>query len=124
MPEPRYPEGWPAETYSLVALRGLLLTRDQDEQRAAARELYRTMFVNGRHLADVDAVREALARAGVDVEGFEERVRGDEVKARLRAHTDAALEAGVTGVPTVAVAGELFWGDDRLEDAAAALSSR
>jgi 2-hydroxychromene-2-carboxylate isomerase len=26
---------------------------------------------------------------------------------------------GVFGVPTIAVAGELFWGDDRLEDAAA-----
>jgi 2-hydroxychromene-2-carboxylate isomerase len=124
LPEVRYPEGWPAETYSLVALRGLLLTRDQDEQRAAARELYRTMFVEGRHLADVDPVRESLARAGVDVEGFEERVRGDEVKQRLRAETDAALEAGVTGVPTVAVDGQLFWGDDRLEEAAAALSSR
>jgi 2-hydroxychromene-2-carboxylate isomerase len=121
LPELRYPEGWPAETYSLAALRGLLLTRDQDEQRAGARELYRTMFVEGRHLADADTVRESLARAGVDVAGFDERVRGDEVKQRLRAETDAALEAGVTGVPTVAVDGELFWGDDRLEQAAAAI---
>jgi 2-hydroxychromene-2-carboxylate isomerase len=121
LPELRYPEGWPAETYSLVALRGLLLTRDQDEQRAAARELYRTAFVEGRHLADVDTVRQGLARAGVDVEGFDERVRGDEVKQRLRDQTDAALEAGVTGIPTVAVDGQLFWGDDRLEQAAAAI---
>jgi 2-hydroxychromene-2-carboxylate isomerase len=124
LPELRYPEGWPAETYSLVALRGLLLTRDQDEQRAAARELYRAMFAEGRHLADVDTVRESLARAGVDVEGFEDRVGGDEVKQRLRDQTDAALEAGVTGIPTVAVDGQLFWGDDRLEQAAAALSAR
>jgi 2-hydroxychromene-2-carboxylate isomerase len=123
LPELRYPEGWPAETYSLLALRGLLLTRDQDEQRAAARELYRAMFVEGRHLADVDTVRESLARAGVDVEGFEDRVGGDAVKQRLRDQTDAALEAGVTGVPTVAVEGRLFWGDDRLEQAAAALSA-
>ena len=35
--------------------------------------------------------------------------------------TDAAIARGVTGVPTVAVGDALFWGDDRLEDAAAAL---
>ncbi|HYH61725.1 MAG TPA: DsbA family protein, partial [Solirubrobacterales bacterium] len=32
--------------------------------------------------------------------------------------TDEAAEAGVIGVPAVAVEGEVFWGDDRLEDAA------
>jgi 2-hydroxychromene-2-carboxylate isomerase len=30
----------------------------------------------------------------------------------------------VTGIPTVAVGGEVFWGDDRLEEAAAAASGR
>jgi 2-hydroxychromene-2-carboxylate isomerase len=43
------------------------------------------------------------------------------VKDRLREVTDEAAERGVIGVPTVAVGGELFWGDDRLEEAAAAL---
>jgi 2-hydroxychromene-2-carboxylate isomerase len=33
--------------------------------------------------------------------------------------TDQAIERGVTGVPTVAVGDELFWGDDQLEVAAA-----
>jgi 2-hydroxychromene-2-carboxylate isomerase len=42
------------------------------------------------------------------------------VKDRLRAYTDEALERGIGGVPTVVVDGELFWGDDRLEDAAVA----
>jgi 2-hydroxychromene-2-carboxylate isomerase len=40
------------------------------------------------------------------------------------AATDAAHELGVFGVPTVAVENELFWGDDRLQDAAAALERR
>ena len=34
--------------------------------------------------------------------------------------TNDAYELGVRGVPTIAVDGELFWGDDRLEEAAAA----
>ena len=41
------------------------------------------------------------------------------MKDALRAATEEAAERGVIGVPTVAVGDELFWGDDRLEDAAA-----
>ena len=43
------------------------------------------------------------------------------VKTALRAATVQAHERGVFGVPTVAVGEELFWGDDRLEQAALAL---
>jgi 2-hydroxychromene-2-carboxylate isomerase len=44
------------------------------------------------------------------------------VKDALRARNDEALAAGVFGVPTFAVNGRLFWGDDRLEEAAAAFA--
>ena len=122
LPEVRYPQGWPAETYSLTPLRALLLARDQDELRAFTRELYRTMFVDGRHLADEEAVLEAAEWAGIDRATIADGVTSQEVKDRLRQQTDAAHSVGVTGVPTVAVGEQLFWGDDRLEDAAAALS--
>ena len=46
-------------------------------------------------------------------------MRDPGIKAALREATEAAYERGVFGVPTVAVGEELFWGDDRLEDAAA-----
>lgn len=39
---------------------------------------------------------------------------GDAVKAQLKAHTDAAMAAGVFGVPTFEVDGMLFWGQDAL----------
>jgi 2-hydroxychromene-2-carboxylate isomerase len=125
LPEVRYPEGWPAETYSLAALRAAVVASDegQDRLRAASRELFRTAFVDGQHLADVEAVLNALERAGMDRAVVREAIETDEVKERLRAETDAAIERGVTGVPTVAVDGKLFWGDDRLEEAAAALAS-
>jgi 2-hydroxychromene-2-carboxylate isomerase len=41
------------------------------------------------------------------------------VKDALRAATDEAAARGVTGVPSVVVGGEVFWGDDKLEHAAA-----
>jgi 2-hydroxychromene-2-carboxylate isomerase len=43
------------------------------------------------------------------------------VKASLRERTEAAIALGVRGVPSVVVGGQAFWGDDRLEEAAAAI---
>ncbi|MGH2912612.1 MAG: DsbA family protein [Solirubrobacteraceae bacterium] len=43
------------------------------------------------------------------------------MKLALREATGAAHQLGVIGVPTIAVGEELFWGDDRLQDAAAQL---
>jgi 2-hydroxychromene-2-carboxylate isomerase len=45
------------------------------------------------------------------------------VKETLKRATDEAIELGVTGIPTIALGGELFWGDDRLIEAAKAASS-
>jgi 2-hydroxychromene-2-carboxylate isomerase len=45
----------------------------------------------------------------------------DDVKAELRANTDAALQRGIFGVPTVEFDGRLFWGLDGLDMLAAAV---
>jgi 2-hydroxychromene-2-carboxylate isomerase len=44
-------------------------------------------------------------------------VNSEDTKAALDAETNAARELGIFGSPTFTVDGELFWGDDRLEDA-------
>jgi 2-hydroxychromene-2-carboxylate isomerase len=122
LPEIRYPEGWPAETYSLTPLRAALLASDQQQLRALSRELFNTMFVEGQPLADTEAVLDAAERAGMDRARVREGIELEETKQRLREQTDDALARGVTGVPTVSVGEELYWGDDRLEEAAAALT--
>jgi 2-hydroxychromene-2-carboxylate isomerase len=50
-------------------------------------------------------------------------IESSSIKQRLRQATQEAIARGVTGVPTVAVGGQLFWGDDRLEEAAAAVAA-
>jgi 2-hydroxychromene-2-carboxylate isomerase len=123
LPEVRYPAEWPREGYSLNPLRALLLADGEEQLRTLTLELFRTMFVEGQMLNDLDALLGATERAGMDPEEVREGIERPEIKDRLRTETAAAMAAGVTGVPTVALEGELYWGDDRLEDAAAALSS-
>jgi 2-hydroxychromene-2-carboxylate isomerase len=63
---------------------------------------------------------EAGRRAGIDPLELEGAIEDADVKQALRSVTDEAIALGVFGVPTVAVGADLFWGDDRLEDAAQA----
>ena len=79
------------------------------------------MSAEGHHSADLEAVLDAAERAGMDRSAVRDGIERPDIKDRLRAETEAALARGVTGVPTVVVGEKLFWGDDRLEDAAAAL---
>jgi 2-hydroxychromene-2-carboxylate isomerase len=48
-------------------------------------------------------------------------VEQQNVKEALRAATDEALARGIVGVPSLAIGEQVFWGDDRLSEAARAL---
>ena len=81
---------------------------------------YRTSFAESRSLAELDNVLRAARQAGLEPDAVREAIARPEIKERLKGHTAEALAHGVTGIPTVAIGNELFWGDDRLEEAAAA----
>ena len=119
LPEVRWPEPWPAD--GLLVMRAATAARRAGLAEAFALAAFRAAFVHGRDLTDPPAVLNAAAAAGLDPETVRREVAEPAVKDELRAATDAAADRGVFGVPTFAVGDELFWGDDRLEAAAAAL---
>jgi 2-hydroxychromene-2-carboxylate isomerase len=119
LPKVRYPQGWPRETYSLTPLRAALLGGEAGLLREVSHELFKAIFARGEDLTDLGATLDAAERAGMDREQVAAGVQRQDIKDRLRVATDQAIERGVTGVPTVAVGDELFWGDDQLEVAAA-----
>jgi 2-hydroxychromene-2-carboxylate isomerase len=121
LPPVRYPEGWPAESYSLAPLRAALFAEGRGRLAEFSHAAYRVMFAEGRALGDPAALRDAVAEAGLDPDEVRSALDRDQIKQGLRAYTGEAIDRGVTGVPTVAVGDELFWGDDRLEDAASAV---
>ena len=95
----------------------------QQAGRAVAFSLaaFRQAFAAGRDLAEIDNVLIAAAACELHPKAVLKGIELQSTKDRLRAATDAAYERGVRGVPTVAVGDRLFYGDDRLEEAAAAL---
>lgn len=109
--------------YSLDALRAAHVAADSGCLREFCRAAFERNFLDGCGLgreADPRAVVEAV---GLDTDDVLAEIRRPEVKEKLKAETEKAIQAGVFGVPTVRVDGELFWGDDRLIDAAKALKA-
>lgn len=121
MPPVVYPEGWPKGSYSLSPLRAALVAGEVGRLKEFSQAMFRVVFVEGRSAVELGPVLDAAKAAGVDPDLVREGIERDEIKQRLAAATTDAVRRGVIGVPTVAVGDELFWGDDRLEDAAAVL---
>ena len=113
------PEPWP--TNYLYAMRVATYAFQVGRGRELTIEAFRHAFARGHDLAIEENVWQAAEQAGLDRQVVDEATRDPQIKLALRAATDAAHARGVVGVPTVSVGDELFWGDDRLPDAAKAL---
>ena len=116
----RWPEGWPNNT--LNAMRVAVWAQQIGRTVAFSLAAFRQAFAGGKDLSDMDYVLMAAAACELHQNAVLKAIETQSVKDRLREVTQEAYERGVRGVPTVAVGDELFWGDDRLEDAAAALA--
>ncbi|HET6448356.1 MAG TPA: DsbA family protein [Conexibacter sp.] len=115
----RWPEPWPGNY--LLAMRAAAAADEAGGARAFLLAALRLGFVHGRDLSDPAAVADAASTAGIEADALLAAAATPEVKAALRARTDAAIARGVRGVPTVLIGNQAFWGDDRLADAARAL---
>jgi 2-hydroxychromene-2-carboxylate isomerase len=83
---------------------------------------FRQAFAAGRDLTEPDNVLIAAAACELHPRAVAKAAATDAVKGALREATDEAAALGVVGVPSLVVGGEVFWGDDRLEEAVAAAS--
>ena len=102
----------------LAAARIAMVGLEADWGRDFCRSVYRAQFAEGRDISDPDLLGD-LARSAGAVDLDLEASMGEGNKSALRAQTERAMEQGIFGAPSFIVKDELFWGDDRLEDAVA-----
>jgi 2-hydroxychromene-2-carboxylate isomerase len=114
-----WPEPWPSNY--LFAMRACTYAFAQGRGHEFALGAFRAAFRQGRDLGVPEHVLAVAGEVGLDPREVEEATSAPAVKAALRTATVQAHERGVFGVPTVVVGEELFWGDDRLGQAGAAL---
>ena len=121
LPPVRWPDPWPGNT--LLAMRAATFATQIGKAVSFAQAAFRQAFAGGKDLTDPDNVLIAAAACELHPNALVKAVETQGVKDALRAATDEAAGRGVIGVPTVVVGDEAYWGDDRLEEAAAAAAA-
>ena len=117
----RWPDEWPTNT--LKAMRAATFAASIGRAVAFSLAAFRQAFAGGRDLSDVDNVLIAAAACELHPKAVLKAIETQSVKDKLRQATREAYDRGVRGVPTIAVGDQLFYGDDRLEQAASALAA-
>ena len=81
------------------------------------RATYRRWFVEHQECGAEPNLSGSLREIGEDPRRVIPLAESDETAGAYKAATDAARSLGIFGAPTFVARGEVFWGDDRLEDA-------
>ena len=79
--------------------------------------VFRANFAENREIADPKIITEILTSIGQEGSQVIARAESSENKEYLRKQTEEAISLGIFGAPTFVVGTELFWGNDRLENA-------
>jgi 2-hydroxychromene-2-carboxylate isomerase len=120
LPPISWPEPWPGNM--LTAMRVATFAKQTGRTVSFALAAFRQAFAAGRDLSRPDNVMIAAAACELHPRALLKAVETTAVKGALREATDDAAELGVAGVPSLLVEGEVFWGDDRVEEAVEAAS--
>ncbi len=114
LPPIQWPDPWPGNM--LTAMRVATFAKQTGRTVSFSLAAFRQAFAAGRDLGDPDNVVIAGAACELHPRALLKAVQTEIVKNALREETDAAGDRGVKGVPALVVGGEVFWGDDRLEE--------
>ena len=112
----RVPAPYPLENFDL-ANRVAVLGREEGWCADYVRATYRRWFQDGEPAGESPNLENSLAEIGQDPARVIAAAEGEAIAAAYLAATEEAKGLGIFGAPSFLIDGELFWGDDRLEEA-------
>jgi 2-hydroxychromene-2-carboxylate isomerase/ketosteroid isomerase-like protein len=120
--EPKMPSAFPIN--GVHALRGAIAAQREGDAtfHAYHRAMLAAVWEQDRDASSKEVVKVIAREAGAP--GVAEALEDPSIKDVLRANGDRAIARGAFGVPTFFVGGEMFWGQDRMADAARAARGR
>lgn len=102
---------------ALLPARVALVGAEKEWMGAYCRRVMSLNFVEDREIDSHDAVADVLAQLGLPAQQIIDEAQFEVNKLRLRQQTEFAAGRGVFGAPMFFVGDDMFWGNDRLDDA-------
>ena len=108
---------------TLALMRGAVAYQDDVVVSSTYRDaIFMAIWVEARNLNEPDVIGQVLSDAGLDPAELMNRIGQQTVKDQLIANTEEAVNRGVFGAPTFFVGEQMFFGQDRLDFVAEAIS--
>ena len=116
MPKPKLPAPYPLQAFDQANKVGIVLDQ-QGRYLEYFEETYRLWFVSGMEAGSEENLRLVLKAMTLDYDDIMHQAKGEATQQMYEANTEEAKQLGVFGAPSFSIGNEIFWGDDRLEDA-------
>ena len=116
LPKPRLPAPYPLKEFDRANQVGIFLN-SQGKYLEYFEETYRAWFLEGLEAGSEENLRKCLSKMSLGYDEIIPRADDEEVIAEYEANTSEARQLGIFGAPSFTIGNEIFWGDDRLEDA-------
>ena len=101
----------------VLASRVALISESSEWRRSFSKLVFIANFAEDKDISDEVVIASLLESLGEDPERIIQSALLEENKAMLRHATEDAIGRGIFGAPSFVAGGEIFWGNDRLEDA-------
>lgn len=108
---------------SLYAARLALIGHEEGWGAAFTRAVFTAQFAEGANISNKETLADILKSLRLNASSLLARIEERHIKERLRQQTEEAQELGIFGAPSFLARNELYWGDDRLEQALTQLTS-
>ena len=116
LPKPKLPAPYPLQAFDQANKVGIALNQ-QGRYLEYFEETYRLWFVSGMEAGSEENLRLVLKTMKLDYDDVMHQAENEDIQQMYEANTEEAKQLGVFGAPSFSIGNEIFWGDDRLEDA-------
>ena len=116
LPKPKLPAPYPLQAFDQANKVGIVLNQ-QGRYLEYFEETYCLWFVSGMEAGSEENLRKTLKTIKLDYDDIMHQAEDEAIQQIYEANTEEAKQLGVFGAPSFSIGNEIFWGDDRLEDA-------
>ena len=100
---------------SVKAMRGCIWLEPQGKLVAFAQAVFETYWGGDQDISQDEVLADICRRCGVDNAAFQQAIASADIKQQLKANTEELVQRGGFGSPTLFVADDMYFGNDRLE---------